>query len=422
MAQIVQSEEKDTVEKGVVASCPCLVSDSSSVVAERAPEQRRAALQSLDNPEISATDRSVAVLSFYERPAATAEDQRERPCAPWSAHAAEDISSASLGDRGPKRYENSDSKCGTSPGYWRLSASDSFPNAKFTLGGPRTSRRVGKTVGGTTKSGPRAPQWATGGTTQNHRGIPDRIRITGLLRLLFRLENGMSPNLPAFRVHRELLDVEKGCSEMEDDHRPSRREAGYQDHELSGLDGAGIRGWENLHGSPSAARRCGVNFEGLGCQGRLDPRKRVQTPSAKGTLQRGKRQGRVSATVHGKKVSADRSGLSGHHADDHRGTVLKEGARLSKQSEQNLNTLLNGSTELDDVAKALNLLDVERQEGLIKAAVKPVVRFFMEAGRFSGDRQCEEEKEEIDEQSGEEEHCPPLEETMAASWIPSLSK
>ena len=41
------------------------------------------------------------------------------------------------------------------------------------------------------------------------------------------------------------------------------------------------------------------------------------------------------------------------------GTVLKEGARLSKQSEQNLNTLLNGSTELDDVARALNMLDVE---------------------------------------------------------------
>ena len=36
------------------------------------------------------------------------------------------------------------------------------------------------------------------------------------------------------------------------------------------------------------------------------------------------------------------------------GTVLKEGARLSKQSEQNLNTLLNGSTELDDVARALS--------------------------------------------------------------------
>ena len=65
------------------------------------------------------------------------------------------------------------------------------------------------------------------------------------------------------------------------------------------------------------------------------------------------------------------------------GTVLKEGARLSKQSEQNLNTLLNGSTELDDVARARNMLVVESQEGIIKAAVKPVVHSLMEAGRFS---------------------------------------
>ena len=87
------------------------------------------------------------------------------------------------------------------------------------------------------------------------------------------------------------------------------------------------------------------------------------------------------------------------------GTVLMEGTRLSKQSEQNLNTVLNGSTELDDVARTLNLLDVESQEGVVKAAVKPVVHSFMEAGRFNGDRQYEEEKQETDEQSGEEEHC-----------------
>ena len=84
------------------------------------------------------------------------------------------------------------------------------------------------------------------------------------------------------------------------------------------------------------------------------------------------------------------------------GTVRKEGARLSKQSEQNLNTLLNGSTELDDVARALNMLDVESQEGIIKGAVKPVAHTFMEAGRFSENQPCEEETEEPDEQSGEE--------------------
>ena len=92
------------------------------------------------------------------------------------------------------------------------------------------------------------------------------------------------------------------------------------------------------------------------------------------------------------------------------GTVLKEGARLTKQSEQNLNTLLNGSTELEDVARALNMLDVESQEGIIKAAVKPVVRSFMETGTFTESQPCEEETDEPNDQSEEEELCPPLEE------------
>ena len=84
-------------------------------------------------------------------------------------------------------------------------------------------------------------------------------------------------------------------------------------------------------------------------------------------------------------------------------TVLKEGARLTKQSEQNLNTLLNGSTELDDVARALNMLDVESQEGIIKAAVKPVVHSFMETRKFSENQPCEEETDEPNDQSDEEE-------------------
>ena len=66
------------------------------------------------------------------------------------------------------------------------------------------------------------------------------------------------------------------------------------------------------------------------------------------------------------------------------------------------------------------MLDVVSQEGIFKAAVKPVVHSIMEAGRFSRDRQCDEEKEEIDEQSGEEEHCPPMDETVAASWIAQI--
>ena len=106
------------------------------------------------------------------------------------------------------------------------------------------------------------------------------------------------------------------------------------------------------------------------------------------------------------------------------GTVLKEGARLTEQSEQNLNTLLNGSTELDDVARALNMLDVECQEGTIKAAVKPVVRS-METGNFSESQPCEEETDEPNDQSDEEEEeelCPPLEETMAASWVAQIGE
>ena len=103
--------------------------------------------------------------------------------------------------------------------------------------------------------------------------------------------------------------------------------------------------------------------------------------------------------------------------------VLKEDARLTKQSEQNLNTLLNGSTELDDVARALNMLDVESQESIIKAAVKPVVHSFMETRKFIGNQPCEEETDEPNDQSDEEEElCPPLEQTMAASWIAQIGE
>ena len=68
------------------------------------------------------------------------------------------------------------------------------------------------------------------------------------------------------------------------------------------------------------------------------------------------------------------------------------------------------------------MFDVVSQEGILKAAVKPVVHSFMEARRFSRDRQCEEEKEETDEQSGEEEHCPPLDGTVAARWIAQIGE
>ena len=69
------------------------------------------------------------------------------------------------------------------------------------------------------------------------------------------------------------------------------------------------------------------------------------------------------------------------------------------------------------------MLDVESQEGIIKAAVKPVVHSFMETGRFTESQPCEEETDEPNDQSDEEEEvCPPLEETMAASWIAQIGE
>ena len=139
-------------------------------------------------------------------------------------------------------------------------------------------------------------------------------------------------------------------------------------------------------------------------------------------MERGKDE---SATIHDKKIRTDRGSLRSRSAMPTTtwGTVLKEGARLTKQSEQNLNTLLNGSTELDDVARALNMLDMDGQEGIIKAAVKPVVHSFMETGKFTESQPREEETDEPNDQSDEEEElCPPLEETMAASWIAQIGE
>ena len=70
------------------------------------------------------------------------------------------------------------------------------------------------------------------------------------------------------------------------------------------------------------------------------------------------------------------------------------------------------------------MLDVESQEGIIKAAVKPVVHSFMETGTFTESQPCEEETDETNDQPDEEEEelCPPLEETMAASWIAQIGE
>ena len=209
-------------------------------------------------------------------------------------------------------------------------------------------------------------------------------------------------------------------------HHPCR-ETGYQGHELFGLDGASIRGCKDLHGSTSTTRRCGVNFEGLDAKAgwiQEDESKLLLRKKAPFSVERGKDESlRQYTTIRLAQIGAASAAALVTMPTTTWGTVLKEGARLSKQSEQNLHTLLNGSTELDDVARALNMLDVESQAGIIKAAVKPVVHSFMETGKFSESQPCEEETDEPNDQSDEEEElCPPLEETMAASWIAQIGE
>ena len=69
------------------------------------------------------------------------------------------------------------------------------------------------------------------------------------------------------------------------------------------------------------------------------------------------------------------------------------------------------------------MLDVESQEGIIKAAVKPAVHSFMGTGKFSECQPREEETDEPNDPSDEEEElCPSLEETMAASWIAQIGE
>ena len=224
----------------------------------------------------------------------------------------------------------------------------------------------------------------------------------------------------------KLSDVEEGPSEVEDDHGSPCRETGYQGHELFGLDGASIRGCKDLHGSTSATRCCGVNLKVLDAKAGWiqEDESKLLLRKALFSVERGKDESlRQYTTRRLAQIEAASAAALVTMPTTTLGTVLKEGARVTKQSQQNLNTLLNGSTEVDDVARALNMLDVESQEGIIKAAVKPVVHSFMETGKFSESQPCEEETDEPNDQSDEEEElCPPVEETMVASWIAQIGE
>ena len=124
----------------------------------------------------------------------------------------------------------------------------------------------------------------------------------------------------------KLSDVEEGRSEVEDDHGSPCGETGYQGHELFGL-GRCKHSW--MQGSPRKhfcnpmlwSQMLKVWDAKAGWIQEDEP--------AKGTVQRGKRQGRVSATIHDKKVGADRGSLRSRSGY---GTPKDLRARLRKEN------------------------------------------------------------------------------------------
>ena len=80
-----------------------------------------------------------------------AEDQQERQTDLWSAYAQRKAFPPLRWTTAIKRYENSDNKYRTSPGFLRPSVShnDRFLNTKHELTGTLNTGEVGKTDGGT---------------------------------------------------------------------------------------------------------------------------------------------------------------------------------------------------------------------------------------------------------------------------------
>ena len=133
-------------------------------------------------------------------------------------------------------------------------------------------------------------------------------------------------------VHCELINVEEGCFAMDKNHRPHGGKIGQQGDALSGLDGVSLCG-QDLLGSSFAGRRCGIDFEGFGCQGWLDAGGRIQVSLAGGTLQCGKRLRRVFATVHNKEVGAYRGSVGSSSRDvanDHLGYSIEGRGTVDK--------------------------------------------------------------------------------------------
>ena len=231
---------------------------------------------------------------------------------------------------------------------------------------------------------------------QSHRGIPGRIWIAGLLSLI-RLESGMFQNpstFPGFSANYLMWRKAVLRWKMTTDHPVEKLGTKV----MNSLDWTvqpfvdGRISTEALP-QPDAVDSISKVLDAKACWIQEDESK-LLLRMALFSVERGKDESlRQYTTRRLAQIELASAAAQVTMPTTTWCTVLKEGARLSKQSEQNLNTLLNGSKELDDVARALNMLDVESQEGIIKASVKPVVHSFMEAGRFSENQPYEEERE-----------------------------
>ena len=159
-------------------------------------------------------------------------------------------------------------------------------------------------------------------------------------------------------------------------------------------------------------QRCGVDFEGLGRQGPAGSRKTDPSFSCEGHSSAGRGRDESLRQYTNKEVGADRGSLCGssrRRANGHLGHNLEGRRAAVKAVRTEPQYTLDGSTELDVVARALNMLDVDAQEGITKAAVKLVVHSFMETGGINIAMRRMRNTEEL---SGEDESCHPLDEMM----------
>ena len=144
----------------------------------------------------------------------------------------------------------------------------------------------------------------------------------------------------------ELPDVEEGCSEMEDDHWSSRRETGYQGHELLTMQ-AFVDGripTETLL-QPDAVESILKVLDAKAGWIQEDESK-LLLRKALFSVERGKDESlRQYTTKRLAQIEAASAAALVTMPTTTWGTVLKEDARLSKQSEQNLNTLLKRQHE-----------------------------------------------------------------------------